>query len=344
MRSNIQKLKKLLWDNGYIIMEYYVLEGLCRYIKIIHTYSGQIFLLFIPSRFNLAVEYDSNVFTLALIEEKEEVENHHAPQTYVPIGSHSPTEMRTDISVAEQLENNYVYNITLSQLRPEEMNLILGLKLQTQRLRHCFKFMKHKICLQASNFLSVLLDDDTIHNFNINGYDKETKRVWFVVTELETFYLKIDNFSETLQVVGKELAGLLDKNQQKHLDFLQKKYVDDFVRKSVDIFSKKIKLNAQQQSIQAILSKIQRTEEQLVSQKEALQTEKGQTRIDDTSIAAKRNHLEKNLTKVHQTKLEVLKNLQTHDTILKNLYLRIDQLGFDLSVALNEMRIAMTEL
>jgi SMC interacting uncharacterized protein involved in chromosome segregation len=58
----------------------------------------------------------------------------------------------------------------------------------------------------------------------------------------------------------------------------------------------------------------------------------------DAEQSRKREELENTYKQIHTTKLQLLDKLLKLDTKIKNMYLVIDQLGFNLSLAFNELR------
>ena len=56
MPLSIKKLRKILYEKGFITKKMYKLQGNCNFIEIISIHSGDMFMLYIPSKYKFRIE------------------------------------------------------------------------------------------------------------------------------------------------------------------------------------------------------------------------------------------------------------------------------------------------
>jgi hypothetical protein len=327
------KLTLFLRTHGFLALEYFTQDSLVLFIKIIHTESGHLFFLSIPSKLSLHVDPDTNVFSIRPYTRTQG--DHPIVSTeYQPLAEHSPSHSTRPVS--EQLEEGYQQPIHLSDLTTEERAVVDVLKRQLLRLRHCFKRIRYSLVVTYSNCLVYLRDQQKLDVYLVHGYEKNKQKAWYTITDLETFYSKIATFGDHLLRIHTEFEALLDLNQRKHIEFLRKRYVDAFIERSTEITRIKTTLKEQQFAVRKVLTKLQGQENALLDERDRVGN------LQDSESAHRRSFLSERADKVHRLKLDVLQALTLLDRRIKNLYLEADSIGFDLSRSLNEIQTLMT--
>jgi hypothetical protein len=326
------KLTLFLRRNGFLALEYFTQDSLVVFIKVIHTESSHLFFLTIPSKLSLRVEPDTNVFSIRPYT-RTGGEHPIVSSEYRPLIEHSPSTSSRPVS--EQLEEGYQQPIHLSDLTPEERAVVDTLKRQLLRLRHCFKRIRYSLIVTYSNCFIHLRDQQKLDVYMVHGYEKTKQKAWYTVTDLETFYAKITSFGDHLFRIHNEFEALLDVNQRKHIEFLRKQYVDAFIERSTEIANVKLTLKEQQFAVRAVLTKLQTQEDSLLDERDRVGLQQ------DSDSAHRRSFLSDRIDKVHRLKLDVLQALTLLDRRIKNLYLEMDSIGFDLSRSLNEIHTLM---
>ena len=92
------------------------------------------------------------------------------------------------------------------------------------------------------------------------------------------------------------------------------------------------------QEIVKVLDDLQIKESNVLKKLDLLYSKPSHNIFQDASNSKQKETLETSLEKIKHTKLQVLDRVIQLDSKIKNMYLVIDQLGFNLSLSLNELR------
>jgi hypothetical protein len=243
--------------------------------------------------------------------------------------------MDTIDDISTKLKTNYKQPIVLHQ------NNAADFLAQMKRIRYCFKLLEYKIVLQAANYLITLTDDNMIEVYKIEDYtapSRSNAATFCILVQLEQFYSKMENIHKTIYLVEKEFYEILNLNQEKHKEYLDSDAVKFFISNNETLLQNKEKLHEGCAELGQTLRKILQREKKLENDLLENQTKITSNIYRDTEKVRDKNEIEKQLLATKQLKDTIFDKIVELDSKVKSIYLIIDQLGFNLSLAFNELR------
>ena len=227
------KLENLLGNDGYIPNKYYTNKGMCMYIEVLSLTTGDVFLLYIPSNYDIIVENRVNIFKIEYLDiEKfqnnniadsygEEIENIDLEKTYKEIDIEKELAIE-DINIEEKMEKKYKKNIMLKDISNEDMKNLKSIYRQLNRLKNCVKDINYKISILYKSYLFVIRRDNTIDVLTIENFtiQPDNKKL-FIIIDLETFYEKKINFLSDINLLKSGIYNVLKKIKKKHNNIIK---------------------------------------------------------------------------------------------------------------------------
>jgi len=183
-----------------------------------------------------------------------------------------------------------------------------------------------------------LESDNTIHVYKIENYPKTQQHSFYIVVSLEQLYSKLNVINDIVGQVERELYDILDLNQEKHNQYLTTSYVEFFMTNNGQLLQNKRQLHHTYREICQMLTQVQQKEQSYADRLRALRSKGSSNLYREADQSRQREEAENALRTIHTTKLELMDKLLKLDVKIKNMYLVIDQLGFNLSLSFNELR------
>lgn len=331
-------LIRLLKAEDYTPYEYFILDNYCFIIKVIHT-SGSFFGIRIPKKYRITVPDElQNKYVISKQESPvNNVSSKYLTEYYPGI------ELQTNVSEDVGRMNDKIIGSYKQPIVIQSSSSSHAWE-QLNRLKYCFQMLEYKMFIQDQFYLSLLTSENTLAIYKIQNYPKTHERIYFVVLSLEQFYSKIKGIHNTIEQIEDEFRHILDINQKKHQTWLNTNYVEHFISNNAKILqNKQIMVNSKQDIIK-MLADVSSTENKLLKEKENMGTKTSHNVFQDADQAAQKEILNEKLTKVHNLKLNLLDKIITLNSKIKDIYLIVDQLGFNLSLSLNELRSELSNL
>lgn len=335
--ADLNKFNQLLRSNDYIILEYFSYHQVCILVKVIHSVSGRIFFLSVSKKYQLAVRQDM-VNHFHLIRENiqgKEYTSQQLSSSYPMIQLQASGENVVD-DISDKLQASYKQPI---QLHGSSIAEHLG---QLKRLKYCFRMLEYKFLLHTDEHILQLNVDNTFHVYKIENYPKTQMHTFYVVVSLEQLYGQINVMHDLVNQIERELFHILDLNQEKHNQYLSTNQVDFFIHNNSKLLQTKHQLLKAYRDICTVLAQVQQNEQshqqkiqELESQRRRMST--GGNVYREADFSKKHSELQSALQNIHSTKLQIMDRLLKLDAKIKNMYLIIDQLGFNLSLSFNEL-------
>lgn len=331
--ADFNRFNQLLISNDYNVIEYYSYNGYCVFVKIIHIISGTIFFVSILRRYRLVVPSNMiNHYTLLREDPKSKEFTSAQLNDYYPMIQINPDIIDGSEDVTGQIKVSYKQPISIHKTTASEYLE------QMKRLKHCFKTLEYKIVLQSDLYIINLNIENTIDIFKIENHPKTNAHTFYVVCTLEQFYARLNVIHDMINQVEIEFYDILDINQQKHTQYLNTHYIESFVNNNNRILRSKQGQHQTYRDICKLLIKLQEKELACSEKVTKINNRSSNNIFNDATNIKEREQAEQEYKTIHTTKLQVLDKLLKLDSKIKNLYLVIDQLGFNLSLSFNELK------
>lgn len=337
--SDFNKFTQLLKANDYIAIEYFSYNNYCKLVKIVHLISGKLFYLQISKQYKLAIPTDvpNNYNIMRENSNSKEFNSSYLTDYYPMIRLEQKGDQIVD-NIADKLTSNYKQPISLSK------NSTTEYVEQLKRLKYCFKTLEYKVILQTCKNLLLLNMENNIEVYEIDHYPIHKIKTFYPLVGLEQFYTKIQVIHDIIKEIDNEFYCILDINQQKHNEHLTTKFVDNFITNNDKLLSTKKRLHDIHNDICSVLIDIHNKENRQLELINNQTKNKSYNIYEDANISRHKEELRNSYDKIHDTKIKIIEKIIKLDDKIKNIYLIIDQLGFNLSVSLNELRNELNDI
>ena len=345
MPLSVDKLIDLLNSKGFLINKYFILDGLCFYLEIFSIKTAEVFLLYIPSKYEFEISKKmSSVYKIKYInmESSDNVMDEYANENQEPEDVYG--DMNVELSpdkekIEEHLENNYKHAIDLKDISDEDTNTLKAIYRQTKRLKNCVQNLKYKIGIGYKNYLCGIRRDDTISCFLIKHMERIDKKKLYVIVDLETFYEKEDKLLEDVFVIRETIYNVLKRNQGMHSrvinKMLQNKKDIALIPKQAE--QKMFEYDSISKDYEKMLTTMLTSEKKLLNDIKIVDSHDNTGLQSDIERAHTKSRLEKELDNVNSVKGEIMTNILSIREKQENCLLNIDKIMFDNTVMWDAM-------
>ena len=350
---SMSKVEEVLASKGFVIRRYYTLDEFCIYLEIFSVRDASSFMLYVSSRYELKIppELRENVYPLKYMDmdnvetsnyaeepdkvEMEEFYNHFS------IDFDGGTSNSDDLE--RRLKENYNYEVTLKDLKRDDLKSLKEIFRQLKRLLFCVKNIKYKISIFYKNYLCSITKDDELDAFLILNFPKVAEHKLFIYLDLKTMFEKMNTFPSDIKSVKDGLHRLLDQNQIKHT-----KVLNEMINQRVTILQiSELISNKKQETIEAckefekLLVKLNTSEVETCNKLTEVNAKYTDFSLQGLHNDIERTHivsqLETDLKKITSVKREILDNIFNLRSKYENMSLKMDKTLFDNSVMIHEI-------
>jgi predicted DNA-binding protein YlxM (UPF0122 family) len=348
MPLSLTKLENLLSSKGFVATKFFVLDGTCFYIEVFAIKTADVFLLYIPSKYNFEVsdEHD-NVYKIKYIEMSgtDNVTDEYAGKQedfdVEDVYGNTNIELSPDKDhIEEHLESNYRRPISLKDISDEDIVMLKAIYRQMRRFKYCVQNLKYKLGIVYKNYVCSIRRDDSIDCFIIKHFPREDSRKLMIIVDLETFYDKNEKLIDDVRVVRESIYKMLERNQGMHTRVLNKisENRKDIALIPEQVEIKKRKYEAMMLQLENLLSTMISAEQKIIEELYKLDDEaQGGGIQSDISKAHHKARLDKELDKINGIKSDIAKNILFIREKRENKILSIDKISFDNTVMLDAM-------
>jgi hypothetical protein len=337
MPLSIIKLEELLSEKGYIIDKYFVMDKYCFYIQVFSIDTSELFLMYIPSKYNFEVEGD-NVYKIKYINMSSptyggnpnamDIQDIYGIQNYDII----------DEKVEEHLESNYKHGIDISEITGDDTEILKSIYRQLKRLKYSVQNLKYKLGIVYKNYICAIRRDDSIDCFFIKNYPRTEGKKLFVITDLETIYEKIDSVKEEIIIVKNNIFHVLERNYSLH-----GKVIDKIIQNKKDMANLPQKALEKNQKYTNMILKLEKNLSTILSSEQKYierlrDLEEGGNEVHkDVERFAEISSIREELKKIGMIKGDITKNILILREKKENTVLNIDKIMFDNTVMLDSI-------
>jgi hypothetical protein len=348
MPLSLNKLRKILYEKGFITKKMYKIKGNCNFIEIISILSGDMFMLYVPSKYKFRVDEECHKMKLIELnnEDREEIANEYAesPNQDRMEDIYDEIELETDYNkknidnIEKLLEGKYKKPIHLKDLNVEDSYDVKCIFRQLRRLKYCVQSIRYKLVLKYKKYLCVLHLDDTIECFYIKSIPAVDQRKIMVTMDLELFYENFDNLTEEIAQVKTGISKVLDKNHENHSKTLQKMLdkKETIIQVTNQLFIKKNELRKYIHHFQKLLNDMNASEKTNKKRLDNLNYKNNGTNSNLTISQQKRTITEE-IKKNYRLKDEIIDNILNVQNKEEHVSLIIDKILFDNTVMLDRI-------
>jgi len=342
MPLSITKLQDFLSEKGFVANKYFTMDGYCFFIEIFCLKTADIFLLYIPSKYDIQLRSkQQNSYKIKYI---DMTSSDNLADEYAGHPDHVKLENaygNNDIHISpgkdhieEHLENNYRHAISISDISKDDTTDLKAVYRQLKRLKYCVQNLKYKLGIIYKNYICVIRRDDAINCFTIKNYPRDEYKQLMIIIDLETFYEK-EKLIDDIRIVRESIYRVLERNQSMH-----GKIIENIIENKKDISiipklaeNKKTKYDEmilQLEEMITIMSEAEKkTLEELynltnMNEKQGLQ--------NDINRVHNKAKLEKELDKINVIRGDISKNMFIIREKRDNVILNIDKIMFDNTV------------
>lgn len=332
--ADIQKFNQLLQSNDFTVLEYFSYNKYCTLVKVIHAGTGRIFFVSVSRRYHMAILEDLvNHYHLSRENpHSKEFTSQQLSDSYPMIQLHTAGDEVVD-DISDKLETSYKQPIVLHNTS------ILEHVAQLKRLKYCFRMLEYKLVLHTDQHLLHLESDNTLSVYKIENYPKTQHHSFYIVVSLEQLYSKLNVINEIVGQVERELYDILDLNQEKHNQYITTSQIEFFINNNGHLLHTKRQLHVTYREICQLLTQVQQKEQTCREKlRDLARSRNAGNMYREADQSRQRDEIDRTLKTIHSTKLQLMDKLLKLDIKIKNMYLVVDQLGFNLSLAFNELR------
>lgn len=337
---SLSKLEKILTTQGFLIKSIYSFDKYCVYIEILCLKNADIFLLYIPSKYDILINDKYPIYNIKYIEQKdidtELIENEeNIEQTYENI----KMEDEDNDDVINQLDNTYKKQIIIDN-KEKIYNSIKNIYKQLNRLKYCVQNIKYKISIQYKNFLCNITRDNEINSCiiqNLSINDNDIRKIYITI-DLETFFSKngniMENIMENIIVVRNNIYKILNKTQSLKYNnmFTGLEKLNELIYFNQNIQKKKQSNSSYILSLENMYKQLCSTEQKLYNKINDLNSMNVDNNKDEQII-----QIENKINDINKIKEKIFKYILTLKNKQDDLYLFVDKMIYDNSVMLNEI-------
>jgi hypothetical protein len=344
---SIKKLENLLSEKNFVIKTLFIMHELLIYVEIFSIDTCDLFLLYIPSKYEIKVnEEEENSYKIKKMDINED-EMNNILRKYDVVSNVNLREKYDEIELEkddtskleEELKNNYKHKIFLKELDIIDNEHLKDIFCQLTRFKFCVENLQYKLSILYKNYLCTIRSDSDVECYIIKRFHENNEYKMYITLNLETLYSNINTVCDDIKTIKQNIYTILNKNQIKHTEVLNKILLQKNVLSmySESIYKKKEQYNKYINEFEDLLKTLKNAE--TIQIEKALNIKEKYAK--NTSIhldGQKFNQLsivDKELDKINQLKQEVIKNIIDLRRKQENITLKIDKILFDNSILLN---------
>ena len=353
MPMSMKKIEDVLASKGFVIRRYYTLDEYCIYLEVFSVRDASRFMLYVSSRYELKIPngLKENVFPLKYMEMDnietadyaEEPDKVEMEEFY----NHFSIDFEPGTSTADNLETrlreNYNYEVTLKDLKRDDLKNLKEIFRQMKRFLFCVKNLRYKISIIYKNFLCSITKDDELDAFMILNFPKVEEHSLCIYIDLKTMFEKMNVFASDIKSVKEGLHRLLDQNQIKHTKVLNEMINQrvTILQISETITKKKDEIQNGCKEFEKLLVQLNQSETDTCNKLSDVNAKYSDYGLQGLHNDIERTHLvsqlETDLKKITAVKKEILDNIFGLRTKYENMSLKMDKILFDNSVMIHEI-------
>jgi hypothetical protein len=345
---SLGKLEKLLTSKDIVITSIFTISNMCVFIECLCLKNGNNFLMYIPSKYDIAVGERQNYE----LKDVEIDENGNIPDDYAGKpdqddldNAYNEVDVNTSLenkkeNIEDTLEEKYDRPIELKDVSKDDKKDMKDTYRQLKRLRNCTKHLNYKLGIMYKNYLSCIRRDDSISCYLIKRFEGHDLHKLIVVVDLETLYSNMETFNDDIKTVEDGVIKILDKNESSHHKTFQLLLEEEQnITNKESILETKMEYESLIKHLKKLLDDINSASTKIET--DITKANEKYNKNDNIHSDMEKTHvlkkLHSDLEKVNEIKREILQNLLSVKLQREELFLSTDKILFDNNVMLNSV-------
>lgn len=354
MTFSIDKLCKILSLKGFLCKQFYKLNDRCSFIEITSLQNGNVFMLYIPSKFYFNVDQYQH-YKLKYIHldknDKDEMFKEYVgnpdldklEQDYGSIDLESEYSKKDVGGIETQLEERYKRTINLKDIDNLDNLDIKCIIRQLRRLKYCVQNIRYKLCIKYKKYICVIRNEERIDCFYIRKYQQNNQNRQIMVTmNLDLLYENLEILDNDIVQINNGLNKILNNNHLSHAksfqNMMEKK--SDVVNITEQLYKKKEEIQKYIINFNNLLNNTNYKYKNLFEKLQEIRNKKNTTRLDvnsDMKFSREIQHVSKELENTEKVKQDILSQILNLNNQYQNLSLMTDKILFDNTVMLDKI-------
>lgn len=346
MALSFEKLRRILTKYRYQVISLYVYMDTVMFVQIVSVLSGNTYLLYVPSRYEMAPSAGETIYKISDL--TDDVGDEFRPEP----DDAAMNEMYGDVhvdrifggqdadadDVASSLNDNYRKRVYVTDAEKKKSVVAAELRRQLRRFRYAVEDLDYKLAIIQDDVMSRIDSNNDIEPFAISNGAVSTKRRIYAVIHLDTFVEKSGNVYSECDQIKAGVLKLVERNHDTHNASLNELIQSnaDLIGKSQVIHEAKVKTRKYIEELELLLKKTNRNEESFQREIEKL-VNRMNTTARSTADIQRKKQLEEKIKELQKTRNDVIVNLQKVRDSDHNMSLLLDGILFDNIVMMNTM-------
>lgn len=342
MSLSIQKLNKLLIDNGVFPDKYYSYNKYILYIECVIVKTGKRFWLNIPEEYKFRAEKIPNMYIIKpiTIDESDDIVVNEFAKQFNDIDVYNSYESKDskideafdENNISKQLSENYRYPIQIRDIDEEDSKDVKDIKRQIERLRFSIMQTKYSICITYKRYFAILSEKQILVFQIMNNSENFSKfRQLIVAIDLFLFYEKVNKIDTEVSKIKLSIEKILETNYNKNINNIN--YMMDkgalVINKFNNLHQQKDKLDSLEENYANLFRCSYNAERELLEKISIISKNKN----SEPEI----NRLKRKIKEIEETKMDILNNIVKINEKKDNISLTLDKILFDNIVMMNSI-------
>jgi hypothetical protein len=322
---DIKKFKKILQKYDITLIDYYISDKKCMFIKVFINITSEFLLIYIPSRLRFETN-SNNSYDIIEIEENGDLDDYSSSSKIPNI---EKIDEEKSHSKYEELTKKYKKNISLED---SDEPLTRKIKRQLHRLKIPFSSLKYDIVVQYNKYFGVSFGDTT-SIYMIKNYDNSLKinRQVSYLVNLNDLIENIDNVGEEIENIKQQFYDIVNNSS-----FSNFQSIKDIWKTPVDydiFFSKKEEYKKSLEEYKYLYVKLKEKENELIKEYQKLSSNND----DAYKRTTNEGKIQKQMNELFYSKNDVIKKGMIVITKYHKNLLILEEVSFDNSIMIDRV-------
>lgn len=340
MRLSLSKLERFLASKDFITKSFFNYEGSCIFVEVININTTDTLFIYINSSYELDASKKQSVFDLKYLDITDEnfeddIKDKYAKEPEDIDIEKNYEEINLDESKRENmeefLEDNYKSELSIREVRNEDVIRLKELSRQLKRLKFCVQSINYKLIVVYKSYMCVINRHNEIDLYNIKGYEGDDIRVLHVMIDLENLYDSINTVSSDITTIRRGVYNIFDKNQKKQMVSFEKLMSEgQSIFSFIQIFTtKKTQYEEYLQKLYLMNDTVVQSEKEITDKIADIRDDSRGGIQSDIQASHSISKYEAELSNLKSTKHKIVKNIFNIRNKLDDMILHTDKVFFD---------------
>lgn len=338
MSLSIEKLQNFLFSKGFATTKFFIYDSSCYYIEILNIKTSDVFLMYIPSKYNFVVGGDDCYKVKEInMEMEDDIANDYVDKKNIRYKKIKIN--NTDDNMEQHLEKNYKHTISLKDIAEVDLPSLRSIYRQIKRLYYSVENIDYKVGIMFKNYLCCVQRSGDIICFAIKNHPRLENKKIFIIPDMEMVYEKIEVLSDEMSLVKESIYKVLSENQFINSEVVQELITsqDNIMSLSETVFNKLVNYNNIIADLEKMLNILNEKEEKITEEINIIAGQNTNFISSDISRVHKKALLEKERSNINSLQESVANNMMHARNKKENLIVSVDALMFDNAVMLNSI-------